>query len=152
MKMSQSLATIVVHLIFGTKARQRVLIPEIRLELFNFMASSAKRECSHVYEVDGVEDHVHMLVSLPRTLPLSKLVEVIKKESSRWLKKQHSALQLFSWQNGYGAFSVSASQIPAVRRYIQNQEKHHRQTSFQDELRAFLTKSNVSFDEKYLWD
>jgi putative transposase len=116
------------------------------------MAAVAKNESSIVLEIGGVDDHVHILLSLPRTLPLSKLVELVKKESSKWLKKKHVSLQFFSWQNGYGAFSVSASKISVIRKYIQDQEAHHEKSPFKDELLAFLRSANVSFDETYLWD
>lgn len=151
--MSQSLASIVVHLIFSTKARQPVLMRELRPELFAYIASLAQKESSFVFEIGGIEDHVHVLLSLPRTMALSRLVELIKKESSKWLKKRHVSLQLFSWQkNGYGAFSVSASKIPIVRKYIQEQESHHAKSSFKDELLVFLNAAHLPFDEKYLWD
>ena len=150
--MSQSLASIVVHLIFSTKQRQRLLVPKIRRDLFLYMAAIAKNESSDVIEIGGVDDHVHLLLTLPRTLPLSRLVELVKKESSKWLKTKHISLQHFSWQNGYGAFSVSASRISFVRKYIQNQEQHHKKSNFRDELLAFLKMANVSYDEKYLWD
>ena len=141
-----------VHVIFSTKARQPVLMPEIRNELFDYIASIARNESSVVYEVGGVDDHVHVLFSLPRTMPLSRLIELVKKESSKWLKRRHASLQLFSWQNGYGAFSVSASRISVVRKYIREQEEHHRQKGFQDELITFFKMANVPFDEKYLWN
>jgi putative transposase len=150
--MSQSLASIVVHVIFSTKARQPVLMPEIRNDLFSYIAAIAKNESAIVYEIGGVDDHVHVMLSLPRTMPLARLVELIKKESSKWLKRRHTSLQLFSWQNGYGAFSVSASKIPVVRKYIREQEQHHRRQNFQDELLAFLNTAGLLFDEKYLWD
>jgi len=150
--MAQSLSSIVIHVIFSTKARQRVLIPEIRKDLFDYMANIAKNSASIVYEIGGVEDHVHMLVSLPRTLTLAKLVELIKKGTSKWLKQRHVALRLFSWQNGYGAFSVSTSQIPVVRKYIQQQEEHHKLKTFDSEFVAFLKLSNIPYDEKFLWN
>ena len=127
-------------------------MPFLREELFDYIASIATRESSIVYEVGGVDDHVHVLLSLPRTMALSRLVEMVKKESSKWLKKRHMSLQLFSWQNGYGAFSVSASKIPVVRKYIRDQEEHHRRRGFEDELITFFKTANVPFDEKYLWN
>jgi REP element-mobilizing transposase RayT len=107
---------------------------------------------SYVYEIGGIEDHVHMLLSLPCTICLAKLVELIKKDSSKWLKTKSPSFQFFAWQNGYGAFSVSASNIEVVRKYILEQEMHHKKTKFQEEFLMFLKKTNISFDEKYLWD
>ncbi len=129
-----------------------MLYADIRAELFQYMADIAKRESSYVHEIGGVDDHVHILLTLPRTMPLAKLVELIKKDSSKWLKRQRTGLMLFAWQSGYGAFSVSASQIQIVRSYIREQETHHRKWNFQTEIRAFLKTANVPFDEKYLWD
>ena len=149
--MSQSLAEIVVHLIFSTQFRFAFLDAKIRPDLFSYMAALAKNQSSQVYEIGGMEDHVHILLTLPRTMTLSRLVEVVKKESSKWVKR-NCDLPLFAWQSGYGAFSVSSSRIEVVRRYVRQQEQHHQKTNFQDELRMFLKNSNLSFDEKYLWD
>ena len=141
-----------VHIIFSTQARLPYLKPEHRPTLFSYLAGIARSESSHVYEIGGIDDHVHVLVSLPRTQTLAKLVELLKKSSSKWLKTQSPALKPFAWQNGYGAFSVSASQIEGVRHYIRNQEQHHQKSTFQNELLVLLRASNVPFDEKYLWD
>lgn len=105
-----------------------------------------------VHEIGGTEDHVHILVSLPRSLSLSKLVEEIKKGSSKWIKTKGEHHRLFAWQNGYGAFSIGESNYDVLKRYIQNQVEHHKNVSFQDEFRAFLKKYRISFDEKYVWD
>ena len=150
--MSQSLASIALHIIFSTQARLPFLKPEYRPSLFSYLAGIAKGESSYVYEIGGIEDHVHILCSLPRTISPAKLVELIKKSSSKWLKTQSHDLIPFAWQSGYGAFSVSASQIDCVREYIRNQESHHRQGTFQNELMTLLHASNISYDERYLWD
>jgi REP element-mobilizing transposase RayT len=100
--------------------------------------------------VGGIADHVHALFVLSKTLPLSKIVEELKKESSKWAK---SAIhQKFYWQTGYGAFSVSSSNEQKVMDYIENQERHHRRMSFQEEFRKFLRKHGIEYDERYLWD
>jgi REP element-mobilizing transposase RayT len=99
-----------------------------------------------------VEDHIHILFALHRTVALSTLVEDAKKSSSKWLKTQAAGLSSFAWQGGYGAFSVSESNVADVKQYIALQAEHHRRVSFQDELRAFLAKHKLDFDERYLWD
>ena len=104
------------------------------------MAGIASQYDFIVYEMGGIEDHVHLLISLPRTLPFSKLVEEIKKGSSKWMKTQGNAYQDFAWQNGYGAFSIGQSNVDALRAYIQNQRRHHQQFSFQDEISEFSEK------------
>ncbi|MES2504829.1 MAG: IS200/IS605 family transposase [Myxococcota bacterium] len=150
--MSQSLASVKLHIIFSTKERTPWLSPEIRHECHRYLATVAKNNNSHVYEVGGVSDHVHILLTLPRTLTLSKLVEILKTATSKWIKKRDQSLTHFAWQTGYGVFSVSQSQLPKVQRYIKEQELHHQKASFKDELVQFLKNSNVKFNEEYLLD
>lgn len=150
--MSQSLASILVHIIFSTKARVPLIDLEIMQDLHQYMASIGRSCDVHIHEIGGIADHVHLLVSLPRTLTISKLVEEIKKGSSKWMKTKGKIYENFSWQNGYGAFSIGQSNMEALRRYIQNQQEHHRKMTFQDEYRMFLNKYKLSFDEKYIWD
>jgi REP element-mobilizing transposase RayT len=99
-----------------------------------------------------VADHVHVLCNLSRTLSIADLVKEVKSSSSAWIKSEDSRLGDFFWQSGYGAFSVSQSQVEQVKAYIANQEEHHRRMSFQDEFRAFLRRHAVPFDERYVWD
>lgn len=150
--MAQSLASLLIHIIFSTKRRQPLIKPEIIKDLHHYIASIARAHESHVFEIGGVEDHIHLLVSLPRTLPLSKLIEEMKKGSSKWIKSKGEFYQDFAWQNGYGAFSIGQSNIAALRKYIQNQREHHHKMTFQDEFRLFLKKYEIVFDEKYVWD
>ena len=102
--------------------------------------------------INSVEDHVHILFDLARTVTVSSTVEAVKKASSKWIKTQSAAFASFAWQAGYGAFAVSESNVPAVRDYIAGQQEHHRKKSFQDEYRAFLVRHRVDFDERYVWD
>ena len=149
--MSQSLSNILVHIIFSTKERRPFILPEISETLYNYIAAIARSFESHVHEIGGIEDHLHLLLTLPRTIPLSKLVEEIKKNSSKWIKTKGSFYSDFSWQNGYGAFSIGQSNFEAVQKYIQNQKEHHKKVSFQDEYRNFLKNYKISYDEKYVW-
>lgn len=103
-------------------------------------------------EIGGVADHVHVLCRLNKNFSVAKVVEEIKKPTSRWLKTKSPELSEFHWQSGYGAFSVSASEVERVRAYILNQEAHHRKMSFQEEMRAFFERHGVEFDERYVWD
>ena len=152
MQVSQSLSSVLIHIIFSTKMRLPLIQPEIMPDLYSYMAGIAKEQDSFVHEIGGVEDHVHLLVSLPRTLPLSKLVEEIKKGSSKWIKTKGNLYSNFAWQNGYGAFSIGRSTFDSLRKYIQNQKKHHQKVSFQDEYRSILNKYAIEFNEKYVWD
>jgi len=150
--MPQSLARILVHLIFSTKDRAAVLAPAVRPELqAYFVGILANLECPCL-EVGCVADHAHLLFILRRTLSPADVVEEVKKGSSKWLKTRAAALRNFHWQNGYGAFSVSASSEARVRAYIRGQEAHHRKVTFQDEFREFLQRHGVPFDERYVWD
>lgn len=102
-------------------------------------------------QTGGVDNHVHILFSLSRTTTIAEVVEEVKKSSSKWMKTD-GGVKNFSWQSGYGAFSISASQIETVVRYIQNQEEHHRKITFEEEYRKFLEKYKITYDEKYVWD
>ena len=150
--MPQSLAKNLIHLVFSTKHRKPELTDAIRPALHAYICTVLKNNQSPVVAINSVEDHIHILFLLHRTVTLSKAVEELKKSSSKWLKTQSTPLSSFSWQAGYGAFSVSESNTPAVKTYIAKQAEHHRKLSFQDELRALLTKHQISFDEQYLWD
>ena len=150
--MPQSLARILVHLIFSTKGRDPVLAPAVRPELqAYFVGILANLECPCL-EVGCVADHAHLLFVLHRTLSPADVVEEVKKGSSKWLKTRGVTLRNFHWQNGYGAFSVSPSSEARVREYILGQEAHHRKVTFQDEFREFLRRHAVAFDERYVWD
>jgi putative transposase len=149
--MSQSLALVLVHIIFSTKNRVRFLqAAEIRSEVHAYLAGTLRAlECTPL-QVGGVEDHVHILCGLSRKISLAELVKNVKTSSTRILKgKGHDD---FSWQSGYGAFSVSQSVRDSVLSYIAEQEIHHRRISFQDEFRALLNKHGVRFNERYVWD
>jgi len=150
--MSQSLARILVHLVFSTKDRAAVLSPGVRPELRAYFVGILSHLDCPCLEVGCVADHAHLLFVLHRTLSPADVVEEVKKASSKWLKTRGPAMRNFHWQNGYGAFSVSPSGEARVRTYILNQEEHHRRVTFQDEFRAFLCRHGVTFDERYVWD
>lgn len=148
--MPQSLAKVLVHLVFSTKNRERLVSPGVRPHLHAYLVGIlANLKCPSV-QIGGVGDHVHILFALARTVALSQVVEELKRSSSKWMKTQGAPQ--FSWQAGYGAFSVSESQAPTVARYIQNQEEHHRGVSYQEEVRRFLEEYRVPYDERYVWD
>ena len=150
--MPQSLAKILVHLVYSTKNRQPSIPKEHRDALYAYQAGILKEWDSPALLIGGVEDHVHSLFSLSRNFALKKIVEEVKKGSSKWMKSDGPKNANFSWQAGYGAFSVSQSSEENVRRYIENQEQHHKQTTYQAELRALLNRHGIDFDERYVWD
>ncbi|MEJ6571978.1 MAG: transposase [Akkermansiaceae bacterium] len=153
--MPQSLNKVILHMVFSTKDRLPLIDPEIRPHLHAYIATILRNISppqSHPYRVGGVADHVHIACTLPRTVTISKLFEITKKESSVWIKKQGAKYENFYWQAGYGNFSVAPSQLDQLIGYIENQEKHHQTVSFQDEFREFLNKYQIEYDERYVWD
>jgi REP element-mobilizing transposase RayT len=151
--MSQSLAKILVHTVFSTKDRRpflqdRALGDEMHAYLGGILS---KLGCQPII-VGGVEDHVHLLCALARTCNPADLVKEVKRGSSLWIKTKAANMQEFSWQNGYGMFSIGFSQIPVVKEYIATQAEHHRRISFQDEFREILRRYEVEYDEGYVWD
>jgi len=151
--MPQSLANVLVHIVFSTKERRALLQNhELRVEMHRYLAGVSKTlECPAII-VGGATDHVHVLANQSRTIALAEWVKEIKRASSLWAKKKSPQWNLFQWQAGYGAFSVSQSQKRRVQEYISSQEEHHRQFSYQDELRLLLKKHGVAFEERYVWD
>ena len=148
--MPQSLANILVHVIFSTKDRRPLIDDAIRPRLHGYMAGILKEIESPSIIINSVSDHVHILCNLSKNIPACKLVEEVKKSSSKWMKIE--GVPAFTWQNGYAVFAVSQSNALTVRKYIENQPIHHRKTSFQEEFRRFLEKHHVQYDERYVWD
>lgn len=150
--MPQSLARLITHLTFSTKLRRPLITPEVRAELKAYLRGILENLESSAIEINFVADHAHVLFCLSRKCSLAETIGQLKKGSSKWIKAKSSAFADFYWQAGYGAFSVSQSNVPAVRQYIVNQEEHHRKMTFQEELRALLKKHQIEYDERYVWD
>jgi len=150
--MSQSLAKIYVHIVFSTKQRTRFIKPDIEKELFAYMGSSIKLTDSIPVLINGSEDHIHILALLHKTISLSKMIEEVKKNSSRWIKTKNPIYRDFSWQRGYAAFSVGSSELEKVKEYILNQKEHHKKFNFQEELITLLNKHEIEYDPQYIWD
>jgi putative transposase len=149
--MSQSLVKNLVHLVYSTKGRERSVPTIHRDRLFAYQAGIFKDWDSLALVIGGIEDHVHALFYLSKNHALKKIVEEVKKGSSKWMKIDGTKNPEFHWQAGYAAFSVSPSNVADVTRYIENQDEHHRKITFQDELCAFLSRHGIEFDERYLW-
>ena len=150
--MPQSLVKNYIHLVFSTKNRQNLIHKTIQSQLYAFIVGVCKKLDSPLLAIGGTENHIHILCSLSKKIALAELVKNIKAASSHWLKGQGEIYKSFYWQRGYGAFSVNPTQISIVETYIHNQEEHHRTKGFQDELKAFLQKYQIVYDEHYLWD
>jgi putative transposase len=148
--MSHSYSSNRIHLVFSTKNREKRIPPELQTKLWPYMAGIARNHGFQAIKVGGVEDHAHTLLLLPPTIPLSKAVQILKSCSSKWLNETGAAGRGFSWQEGYGAFSVSASQTDGVLRYIQNQPSHHAKRSFENEFLELLKRYGVAYDPAHV--
>ena len=150
--MPQSISYVYGHITFSTKNRYPFIDNNIKTSLFEYIAGICKRLECYPIKVGGHKDHVHILCTLSKNILQTKLLEEIKKGSSKWIKTQGEKYRNFYWQSGYGIFSVNPSELDVVVHYISNQEEHHRNKSFQEEYLAFLKKYKVKYDERYLWD
>ena len=151
--MPQSLVQIYLHVVFSTKKRHPFLTDvAFRERVHAYLAGIRKNLHSPALSVGGVEDHVHVLCRLSKTLTTADLIRDLKRESSKWVKAEQPAMEDFHWQNGYGAFSLSPSHVEAVTNYIASQAEHHRKVTFQDEFRKLCEKYEVAIDERYVWD
>lgn len=148
----QSLANILIHLVFSTKDRRPLIRPPVEQELYAYLVGVCRGLGCPSHQIGGTEDHVHIFFSLSRTLSISGVVEEVKTSSSKWIKTKGPAYRQFAWQKGYGAFSIGQSSAAALRRYILNQRKRHGRVTFQDEFRDLLKKYNVEYDERYVWE
>ena len=137
------------HIVFSTKERRRLITEEIETELHAYLGGLVKELRGNPVRINGVSDHVHMLITLPPTVNVSDAMRFVKANSSKWVGKRFG--NAFKWQKGYGAFSVSRSAMGAVAKYIENQEQHHKRFDFKTEFLSLLRKYEVEFDEKFLW-
>ena len=135
------------HIIFSTKNRVDCIKPEIEQRVWAYIGGIARKHGMSALQVGGIEDHIHALVMTPPTLAPSQIAQFLKGDSSRWIHEEFSALRDFAWQDGYGAFTVSKSNLSEVIRYVQ----HHQKRTFQEEYREFLQKYEIQYDERYVW-
>ena len=148
--MPQTCGNVVVHVIFSTKQRLPLITSDLRNDVFAYLGGIVREMGGAALIANGMADHVHMLIRIRPAHSIAEMVRVIKTNSGKWIhRKGHPR---FAWQAGYGVFSVSESNIPAVTRYIADQENHHKKQSFQEEFIAFLKKNHVAYDERYIWD
>ncbi len=149
--MAHTFTSLLTHVVFSTSERRPFLSDETRPDVHAYIGGILKQLRAVPIAIGGTTDHVHLLMRLPADLAIADCLCVLKTNSSRWIKERWPERRLFSWQAGYGAFTVSESSRGAVIRYIQDQEQHHRRISFQDEFLALLKKHAVEFDERYVW-
>ena len=149
--MAQSLSKLFVHIILHIKGNSCQIRNQDKNELFAYIGSIIKDNESIPILINGVEDHIHILCVMSKNIAFAKLVEEIKRHSSRWIKTKDQHYSRFGWQGGYGGFSVSSSLHDKTRNYIEKQEEHHKRMSFKEEYLLFLKEYGVEYNEKYLW-
>lgn len=150
--MAGTFTNLLYHVIFSTKDRQGLILPEFRHDLHDYIGGILRNTGGILLAIGGVPDHIHLVLKLGADASVAETLRIIKANSSKWANKRSAKSSRFEWQRGYGAFTVSESQLPAVVDYVQRQEEHHRSRSFQEEFTAFLERHGISFDPKYIWD
>jgi len=150
--MPQSLVRNLIHVVFSTKNRVDLITPEIENGLFGYMHGIVENNSSKLILANGTPNHVHLLISIGKIVSVSELIGDVKRDSSVWIKRQYAKFGNFYWQEGYGAFSVGQTEDEMVTKYIANQKEHHRTKDYKTELRGFLKKYQIEYDERYVWD
>ena len=150
--MAHTFTHLLTHIIFSTKNRRPLLDANLKARLFPYLGGIIRAHDGKALIINGPADHVHILASLAAKHSLSDLMRELKADSSGWVHKEFSNQKMFAWQIGYGAFSVSHSNMAEVEKYIANQEEHHRKVSFQEEFMAFLNRHEIECDERFLWE
>jgi REP element-mobilizing transposase RayT len=140
------------HLVFATKFRHPLIVDSVRENLYAYIGGIIRAKKGSLIQIGGVEDHLHILAHLSPLFSISETLREIKANSAKWFNEREATSQVFSWQKGYGAFTVSYSQIPIVKRYIENQREHHRQLSFREEYMEILKRHGLAFREEYLFE
>lgn len=149
--MAQSHTNLLYHIVFSTKNREPFITKDVQPRLYEYIGGIVRGLGGVSLEIGGVEDHVHLLAKLRADKAVSDVLRDLKANSSGWMRKVFAEQRDFSWQNGYGAFTVSASQVERVRTYIANQERHHKERSFREEFIELLKANQIEFDERYLF-
>jgi REP element-mobilizing transposase RayT len=149
--MANTYSSLHYHLVFSTKNRVPYLTHDIEQRVWAYIGGVARKHKMTALQVGGFDDHIHALVMAPPILSPSQIAQCLKGDSSKWIHETFTELRDFAWQEGYGAFTVSKSNLESVVSYIQKQREHHRQRSFQEEYLDFLQKHDIEYDERYVW-
>ncbi len=150
--MADSYSSLYYHIVFSTKHREPWIRQDIEQRVSSFLGGIADRYGMTPLRIGGLEDHLHVVVAIPPTLTVSKAVQMLKGGSSRWVRTTFPDLDAFGWQDGYGAFTVSKSQLPATITYVEQQRERHETWSFQEEYRTLLERHGIQYDERYVLD
>lgn len=149
--MAHTYTSILIHMVFSTRERKRLIQAELQERLWAYMGGIAKQNDMTAIAIGGVEDHVHLLLGIPASLSVSKAAQLIKGGSSKWIHDTFPSHKDFSWQDGYGAFTISVSGVEETKRYIETQAEHHRRMTFEEEFTAFLRKHDITYDPKFVF-
>jgi len=149
--MAGTFTNLLFHIVFSTKDRAALITAEIQQELFNYIGGILREQGGVLLEIGAVSDHIHLLVKIKAEQSVSEIVRLVKANSSKWLNEKDGRQMRFEWQSGYGAFTVSESQIGPVRKYITSQEEHHHTRTFKEEFVEMLNRHGLKFDEKFIW-
>lgn len=149
--MPNTYSNLLFHVVFSTKERRKLLSKELRSRLFRYVSGIADKNNFKIIKLGGVDDHIHILFSLNPEMSVAKAVQLLKGNSAKWLHENFTDLAMFSWQVGYGAFTVSKSQVGIIQKYIDNQEEYHKKMSFEEEYVELLKRNKIDFDPKYLF-
>ena len=159
--MSQSLSKVILHIVFSTKDRIDQIKPkQFQLDLYKYISTVIREMNSNAYRIGGIENHIHIACSLPRTISQSDFIKKIKGASSSWVTTRNRLgnnnnkgnKNILNWQKGFGVFSISESHLPRLLKYIDNQEQHHKKENYKDEFRNLLEKYEIEYDELWVWD
>ena len=147
-----SLTNLIYHVVFSTKHREALIRAEIQIDLYNYIFGIIHNHQGSPLEIGGTEDHVHILLKIKASICLADMMREIKAGSSKWLNEIKNFNGTFGWQNGYGGFTVSASQVERVRAYVKNQKEHHQKNNFENEFVQFLEHNQLEYNPDYLWN
>jgi putative transposase len=150
--MAGTYTKLIYHLVFSTKHREPLISPRLQPDLYDYIGGIVRGQEGTLLEVGGMPDHLHLVIRIKPDISVSDMARLVKANSSKWVNEQLDQRGRFAWQSGYGAFSVSLSQLPAVREYVLTQEEHHRKKTFQEEFIEFLNRHEIEYDERHLWD
>jgi putative transposase len=150
--MASTFTNLLYHIVYSTKYRRNQIDESLREEMYRYIGGIIREHGGVQLEIGGMPDHVHILAKFSPHIAVSEMLKLIKANSSKWVNQRDDRRERFAWQTGYSAFSVSESQVPKIRRYIQDQPEHHKVRTFRDEFIEILKRHNVDYDERYLFE
>lgn len=150
--MASTFTKLLYHIVYSTKHRQPLIVPALRDDLYDYIGGIIRGEGGVLIEIGGIADHVHIVARFKTEPSVAQMIKTIKAKSSKCVNELPGRVDRFSWQVGYGAFTVSASQLPRLIRYVRNQEEHHRTVTFEEEFIVLLKRHKIECDERYWWD